>query len=83
MYEQILQGIIRYIEGLLDEDAPEVTPQSDLMEDLALSSLEMLNSLLVLEETYGIVIPEKYLRKIVTVEDAARTVAQIAEKAAR
>lgn len=83
MYEQILQGIIRYIEGLLDEDAPEVTPQSDLMEDLALSSLEMLNSLLVLEETYGIVIPEKYLRKIVTVEDAARTVAQIVEKAAR
>lgn len=83
MFEEILQGTIRYLESLLGEDAPEVTPQSQLMDDLSLSSLEMLNSLLMLEDTYGIVIPEKYFRKILTVEDAARVVTEIAEKMAR
>ena len=53
------------------------------MDDLALSSLEMLNGLLMLEDTYGIVIPEKYLRRILTVEDVARVVTEFAEKTAR
>lgn len=83
MFEEILQGTICYLEGILGEDAPEVTPQSHLMDDLALSSLEMLNGLLMLEDTYGIVIPEKYLRRILTVEDLARVVTEFAEKAAR
>lgn len=83
MFEEILQGTIRYLEGLLGGDAPEITPQSHLMDDLALSSLEMLNGLLMLEDTYGIVIPEKYLRRILTVEDVARVVTEFAEKTAR
>lgn len=83
MFEDILQGTIRYLEGLLGADAPEITPRSHLMDDLALSSLEMLNGLLMLEDTYGITIPEKYLRKILTVEDLARVVTEFAEKTAR
>lgn len=83
MFEEILQGTMRYLEGLLGKDAPEITPRSHLMDDLALSSLEMLNGLLMLEDTYGIVIPEKYLRKILTVEDVARVVTEFVEKMAR
>ena len=58
MYQEILQSIIDYWKRVIDDDSIEITPQSNLMDDLALSSLEMLNSLLMIEDTYGIIIPE-------------------------
>ena len=50
------------------------------MDDLALSSLGMLNSLLMIEDTYGIIIPEKYLKRMVTVADAAQVLTEITQK---
>jgi acyl carrier protein len=80
MYQEILQSIIDYWKRVIDDDSIEITPQSNLMDDLALSSLEMLNSLLMIEDTYGIIIPEKYLNRMVTVADAAQVLTEIAQK---
>lgn len=80
MYDTVLQGMIRYWRGILDDDSLEITPQSNLMDDLSISSLEMLNSLIALEEEYGIVIPERALKTMITLEDVARVITQIAEK---
>lgn len=80
MYDTVLQGMIRYWRGILDDDSLEITPQSNLMDDLSISSLEMLNSLIALEEDYGIVIPERALKTMITLEDVARVITQIAEK---
>ena len=80
MYQKILQSIIDYWKSVIDDDAVEITPQSNLMDDLALSSLEMLNSLLLIEDTYGIVIPEKCLKRMVTVADVAQVLTEITQK---
>lgn len=80
MFEKILRDVLTYFEERLADDDIVVSPQSNLMDDLCLSSLEMLSSLLALEDNYGITIPEKCLRKILTIEDLARVLADIAEK---
>ncbi len=77
MYQQILERIIDYWKSVLDDDSVQITPESNLMDDLALSSMEMYNSLLMLEETHGIIIPEKYLRRMVTVADVAQVLTEI------
>jgi len=80
MYQEILQSIIDYWKSVLDDDTVEITPQSNLMDDLALSSLEMFNSLLMIEDTYGITIPEKYLKRMITVADVAQVLTEITQK---
>ena len=80
MYQEILQNIINYWKNIIDDDAIVITPQSNLMDELSLSSVEMLNSLLMLEDTYGVVIPEKSLRHMVTIEDVARVLTEIVQK---
>ena len=83
MYEDILRGIIAYWERALDDDSIEVKPESNLMDDLALSSLEMFNSLLIFEEQYGVSIPERALRRMVTIRDVAQVLTEILSKEAK
>lgn len=77
MYEKILKDIIAYWEGILEDDTIEITAESNLMDDLSLSSLEMLNSLILLEDKYGIVIPEKALKRMLTIGDVATVLTEI------
>ena len=69
--------IIAQIVGIL-EDVAEISPDevreredSVLMDDLDLSSMEILTIVADLEETFGIRIPEKELRSFVTISDLA------------
>lgn len=77
MYEEILQSIIEYWKKEIDDDSIQVLPESNLMDDLALSSLEMFNSLILLEDTYGISIPEKALKRMITIQDVAQVLAEL------
>lgn len=83
MYETILRECIRYWESVIADDSVKIGPESDLMEDLSASSLEMLTALMSLENQYRIVIPERALRKVVTVGDVARLIADIVERAGK
>ena len=58
------------------EDGAEISPEdvnedSVLMDDLDLSSMEILTIVADLEETFGLRIPEKELRNFVTISDLA------------
>ena len=58
------------------EDVAEIAPEdvnenSVLMDDLDLSSMEILTIVADLEETFGLRIPEKELRNFVTISDLA------------
>ena len=83
MYEEILQNVIDYWKNIIDDEEVEVTSESNLMDDLSLSSLEMLASLMHLEKEYGIIIPEKYLRRMFTIGDVASVLTEIMEKSKR
>ena len=80
MYEEVLQKVIKYYEEELDDPSIQIMPESDLMEDLELSSLEMLKGLVYLEVQSGVEIPERYLRRIITVKDVAEVICEVAEK---
>ncbi len=74
--EENFYGTSRDISQILAilEDVAEVSPEdvnenSVLMDDLDLSSMEILTIVADLEETFGLRIPEKELRNFVTIGD--------------
>ena len=65
-------GCVSAAWGDVAEIAPEdVNENSVLMDDLDLSSMEILTVVADLEETFGLRIPEKELRNFVTIADVA------------
>jgi len=67
--EQILYQIKAILEDTADISPEDVSEDSVLMDDLDLSSMEILTIVSELEETFGMRIPEKELRGFVTVGD--------------
>ena len=72
--------IVSQILGIL-EDVAEIAPEdvnenSALMDDLDLSSMEILTIVADLEETFGLRFPEKELRSFVTISDLADYLAE-------
>ena len=47
----------------------DITPESVMMDDLSLSSMELMTVVNQAERTFALTIPEKDLRRFITVED--------------
>jgi acyl carrier protein len=59
-----------------------ITPQAHLLEDLMLDSLDLMSAVAILEERYGLSIPDEQLVEMVTVEKCLdRLVAHLEERA--
>jgi acyl carrier protein len=54
----------------LGVEATEVTPASSFVDDLGADSLDRVELIMALEETFGIEIPDDDAEKIVTVQNA-------------
>lgn len=67
--EQIFSQITATLEDVAEIAPEEVTEDSVLMDDLDLSSMEILTVISELEEAFGLRIAEKELRGFVTVGD--------------
>lgn len=67
MFERII-AILR--DAVCDDRIP-ITPESDLAEDLGLSSLEVVNLIVAFEDEFGIEIPERIIPDMHTVKDIA------------
>ena len=59
----------------------EIQPDSKMIYDIGLSSVELLSLLSTIEEEFSFRIPEKALRTFVTVQDVADYVASEAKEA--
>ena len=66
--EQIREIVIEFIQNIIDNDV-EITEKSGLMEDLDLSSLEVMTLIADIEQEFQIVFAEDELRSIVFVGD--------------
>ena len=66
---EIISQILAILEDVAEVSPEDVTESSVLMDDLDLSSMEVLTIVADLEETFGLRIPEKELRNFVTMED--------------
>ena len=68
---EIVSQILAILEDVAEISPEDVTEDSVLMDDLDLSSREILTVVADLEETFGLRIPEKELRNFVTISDLA------------
>ena len=68
---EIISQITAILEDVAEVSPEDVTESSVLMDDLDLSSMEILTIVVDLEETFGLRIPEKELRNFVTISDLA------------
>ena len=68
---EIVSQILAVLEDVAEISPEDVNEDSVLMDDLDLSSMEILTIEADLEETFGLRIPEKELRNFVTIADVA------------
>ena len=66
---EIISQITAILEDVAEVSPEDVTESSVLMDDLDLSSMEILTIVADLEETFGLSIPEKELRNFVNMGD--------------
>ena len=67
VYEEVRSALAAQFE--ISED--EITPETDIQEDLGADSLDVMELLTSLEETYGLVITDEAVSDIHTVNDVA------------
>ena len=68
---EIVSQILAILEDVAEISPEDVREDSVLMDDLDLSSMEILTVVADLEEMFGLRIPEKKLRNFVTIGDVA------------
>ena len=68
---EIISQIMAILEDVAEISPEDVNENSVLMDDLDLSSMEILTIVADLDETFGLRIPEKELRNFVTISDLA------------
>lgn len=72
-YEDILKKVIALLSTMVDTE-DEITADSELMDDLGISSMDVLVLISGLEEEFKIKVPEKAIRKMYTIGDVVDTV---------
>ena len=65
--EEILEKVIELFSAFTDVE--EITEESEIMADLETSSTEVLSLVCNMESEFGIEIPEKDIRKMITIGD--------------
>lgn len=73
------EDILKKVIGLFStmSDAEQITPGSELIDDLGISSMDVLFLISSMEEEFKIQIPESAIRKMVTVDDVAEVIASL------
>lgn len=70
--DAILEKVIELFSSM--SDAEEITADSELIDDLGLSSLDLMFLISNLEDSFQIKVSEKAIRKMVTVEDVVEVI---------
>ena len=71
--KDILRRVMELFATMADAEA-EITEDSELIEDLGISSMDVLFLISSMEEEFSIKVPEKAIRKMVTVGDVAQVI---------
>ena len=65
MLEKLKEVLREFLKGNL----PEVGPETILIDDLGLSSIELFDLVCIIEERFGVTVPDRLLPTFVTVGD--------------
>lgn len=78
--QSTLTKVIELFSTMTAVSAENITAESELMEDLEISSMDVLFLISSLEEEFHISVPEKEIRKMVTVGDVVAVVTALMQK---
>lgn len=73
--EDVLNRVIELFSTMSEAD--EINADSELIEDLGISSMDVLFLISCMEEEFQIRVPEKAIRKMVTVGDVAEVISEM------
>lgn len=73
--EKVLEKVIQLF--LTMTEAEEIRPDSELMEDLDISSMDVLYLVSCLEEEFNVKISESAIRRMFTIRDVAEIICQL------
>ena len=65
----MLEQIIEIISKQLKADADQITPETNIMEDLGADSLDVVELLMAIEETFGVTVPDEDVQGLKTIQD--------------
>ena len=74
-YEDVLRKTVELLSAITD--AEEIHTESELMGDLGIGSMDLLSLLCALEEECNTHLPERIIRKVVTVGDMVDAICEI------
>jgi len=80
MYEETLKRLKEIMVDELDLDVAEIKGDSNLTRDLDINSLEFLNVIMVIEESFGITLDENRLRVMKTVGEVVNYIVELQQK---
>ncbi len=75
MYEKVKELLVEEL-SIKEED---ITPESELVSDLGINSLELADLVLLCEEKFDIEIGDDVIHKFITVGDVADYLSEVAE----
>ncbi|MCL1858137.1 MAG: acyl carrier protein [Oscillospiraceae bacterium] len=67
MFEQIVEIISKQLKA----DPEQITPETNIMEDLGADSLDVVELLMAIEETFGVSVPDEDIPGLRTIKDMA------------
>ncbi len=70
MYEKVVKILMEYVE------VKTIRPESALIGDLGLSSLDVVNVVVAFEDEFGIEIPDRVIPDFITVADIVKSLEQ-------
>ena len=79
--ESVFEQSQEILAEMADMKKEDIKPESKMIYDIGLSSVELLSLLSTIEEEFSLRIPEKAIRSFVTVQDVADYVASEAKEA--
>ena len=65
----MLEQIIEIISRQLSRETDEITPETNIMEDLGADSLDIVELLMEVEENFGVTVPDEDVPTLKTVKD--------------
>lgn len=81
--EALLKKVIALFSTMTEVPAAEITADNELIDDLDISSMDVLFLISSLEEEFHISVSEKEIRKMVTVGDVVQVIQELKNKLER
>ena len=70
--DEMLERTIELLRDFIDDEDSEITADSALVDDLGLSSLEVINIVATFEDEFGIEVPDRIIPTLRTVGDIVK-----------